>query len=116
MEHGRPVAGCPVEPGRSVPGQIWARDEQLDFEVEEGGDVKFEGFCGWKRVERVGKARSTRGNTNPWINHKSQKMKYIIMDVRINIYFLIRKKVGRQTTILLLNAECKVHICLPLEA
>ena len=55
-----------------VLGENRARDEQHDFGEEEDGDVEIERICGWKRVGRVGKARSTRGNTNPWI--KSNKI------------------------------------------
>ena len=61
--------GCSVSVGRPVPRRFRARDEQLGCVVEDG--IKFEQLCGWKRVQRVGKARSIHGNTNPWI--KSNK-------------------------------------------
>ena len=43
-------------------GEIWARDELRDFGVDEDGEVEIERIGGWKRV---GKARSTRSNSNP---------------------------------------------------
>ena len=48
-----------------VLGENQARDEQHDFGVEEDGEVEIERIGGWKRVGMVGKARSTRSNTNP---------------------------------------------------
>ena len=42
------------------------------FGEEEDGGVEIERIGGWKRVGRMGKARSTRSNTNPWT--KSNKI------------------------------------------
>ena len=39
---------------------------------EEDGEVEIEQIGGWKRVGRVGEARSTHINTNPWT--KSNKI------------------------------------------
>ena len=54
-----------------MPVRFQARDEHLGFVVDDGGEVKSVQFCGSKRMGRVGKARSTRGNTNPRV--KSNK-------------------------------------------
>ena len=76
--HGRPgftvirssnVRQCPVV--RCL-GEIRERDELRDFGAEGDGEVEIERISGWKRVGRVGKARSTRSNTNPWT--KSNKI------------------------------------------
>ena len=54
-------------------GKIRAREEELrDFREEEDGEVEIDRISGWKRVGRVGKARSTRSSTNPWT--KSNKI------------------------------------------
>ena len=53
--------------------KIGLQERNCENSGEEGnGEVEIEWFGGWKRVGRVGKARSTRNNTNPWT--KSNKI------------------------------------------
>ena len=69
--HGRPVftvvQSSDVRQGPLVRclGEIRARDELRDFGVNGDGEVEIELIGGWKRVGRVGKARSARSNSNP---------------------------------------------------
>ena len=49
--------------------KIGLQERNCENSGEEGnGVVEIEWFCGWKRVGRVRKARSTCSNTNPWTN------------------------------------------------
>ena len=57
------VVGHPVSIGRPVPGRFWARDEQLVFMEEEGGEVKSEQFCGWK-LSDLGIQQALRGSNS----------------------------------------------------
>ena len=72
-----------LDPVVRVLGENRARDEQHNFGLDGSGEVEIERICGWKRVGRVGKARSTRSNTNPWT--KSNK---------ISTHQEITKKIG----------------------
>ena len=72
-----PGAGCPgQEPdvrGAGFPGYtgrmsgLWIGDEHDELHGGKcNSGAKFGRIGGWKRVGRVGKARSTRSNKNPW--------------------------------------------------
>ena len=71
-----PGAGCPgrrISGGHGRMSGLWIGDEHDELHGEKcNSGAKFGRIGGWKRVGRVGKARSTRCNTNPWT--KSNKI------------------------------------------
>ena len=76
-------AGCPGSKSEDELKELDFGAEIDDFGVEEDVEVEIERIGGWKRVGRVGKARSTCSNSNPWT--KSNK---------ISTHQQITKKIG----------------------